>query len=215
MVLPLKSLGILLIVLCCTSAVCAQQPPRRIPGEFSCCAKADGRRACGDILPSECVGRAHTVYSREGNPIRHVRADDERAILAKQELERQKAQEIEDERNRRREAIMSAYGSLQEIDQQQNRLEAGLKKDIADAEQRISAANKRLIELQAQLPPEGAGGKKTPSIPAELSESINNEIMEAKDQAEFVKLKQQELERVRNKYENDRREYKDLVLGKQ
>ena len=211
MVRLLKFLSALLLALCCVSAAWSQPTSPRRPGEFSCCVDANGRKSCGEILPSQCVGRAHTVYSRAGNPIRHVRADDEKALLSAQEAEQKKAQEMEEERQRRRDAIRSAYSSMQEIDQQQSRIESGLKKEIANAQQHISAANKRLGELQAQLPPESTDDKKpqTP-ISAELTESIRNEHMEIKYQNELINLKRQELERVRAKYESDRREYREL-----
>ncbi|MDR2166205.1 MAG: hypothetical protein LBO79_11465 [Zoogloeaceae bacterium] len=214
MVSVLKFAYVLLLALSCAN-VWGQRGLPRLYGEFSCCTDANGQRACGEILPRQCVGRAYTVYNRAGLRIRFVAApktEAEKIQATVNEFQQEKERKLAEERHRRRIAIMSTYGSLKEIDRQQTQAEGGLRKDIAEAERKLSESRQRLQALQAQLPPPDKKNEKKESlVPPELAGNIKNQDLEIKYQSELIKVKQKELDRIHAKYENDRKEYRELV----
>ncbi|MDR3323562.1 MAG: hypothetical protein LBS89_05080 [Zoogloeaceae bacterium] len=128
------------------------------------------------------------------------------------EQERQVAEIREREtrdQKRRETALLSTYASLEDIDKMQAQAESGLKKDIAEAEEKTADAQKRLQDLQ-----ETAKLYEGKTMPADLSSNLQNEEMQVKYQSELIRLKKRDLKEVQQKYATDKRRYKEITRQK-
>ncbi|MDR3353339.1 MAG: hypothetical protein LBO00_10155 [Zoogloeaceae bacterium] len=209
MAVPWLKLLLLFLGLSAASGAFAQSQTK-FRGNVFCCVSEAGQRVCGDVVPRPCAGRGYSIYSgKTGQLLRTIASPirkEERAQMAaekvREERETQESQEIK----LRRRAILSTYASLAELDRLRSETETPLKRDIADAQQRIDAARRRLAVSQ-----ETAKRYTKDKMPPELVKSMRDDDMEIKFQTELIKIKQQDLDKVTKKFEEDRGLYQEAT----
>jgi hypothetical protein len=181
----------------------------RVPGNVYCCQDASGKRVCSEVVPRQCAGRTYYIYGKSGLLLRTVdppiSAEERERIAAEKTQERQRAQARMEER-RQRIAILATYTSLSELDRIKAEQENPLKRDITEARARISETQKRLKASE-----ETASRYAKDQVPAELASNIYNYNMEIKYQTELIKMKQQDLDTIQRKFEQDRKLYQEAM----
>lgn len=177
-----------------------------------CCDDANGRKVCGDFLPTACQGRAYEERDHRGfvskvveaplSPEQQARRD---AELAKKDEAAKKAAE----ERRKTLALLSTYSSGKDIDSARDRALEELKKNMDQAQRRLDDANKTRKKLDADK--EFYKGKPLPdSVKADLRD--NDKEINAQKAAVATKLK--EMDEVRERFADEKKRYLELT-GKQ
>jgi hypothetical protein len=174
-----------------------------------CCTDANGRKACGDILPPACYGRAYREISEKGTlEVEAPLTPEQRAQReAEQKHKRLEEQQATAERLRNR-ALLDTYGSVEDIDYMRDRTVADLEKGLNQAQEKVDEALKR----KQQLDRESEFYKKK-RMPDDLAAQIrsNNSDLQATQSA--VATRQQEISDVKAKFEAEKQRYIDLTRG--
>lgn len=182
--------------------------PATAAGNIFCCQDEHGRNACGDILPSVCVGRAYREIGPNGLVVRRVEAPptaEQRAQKAAEERRQKAAEEAARERRRLDQALLQTYGSEADIDQLRERAEADAVAAIKAAEEKIVEAGKRRKKFED----EAEFYRKKPLPPAVTKglKAVDEDILA---QQATIEAKKKELETIRARYEDDKRRYREL-----
>jgi hypothetical protein len=180
-----------------------------LAGSTFCCADANGRQVCSDVLPPQCYGRAYREISERGITTRRVdapltpeqRARKEAELKARQEEERRLL-----EQRRKDMALLNTYGSEQEIDGMRDRKLA----DIAAGMKQIEAKRAELLKKRQQLQAEMEFYRNKP-LPQELANALRTNEAELKAQDAAAEAKKQEMGAVRAKYAEEKRRYMELT----
>ncbi|MDR3353340.1 MAG: hypothetical protein LBO00_10160 [Zoogloeaceae bacterium] len=184
----------------------AQNQTRFIGNVFRC-VSASGQGVYGDIVPRPCAGRGYSIHSgKSGLLLRRIApplSKEEKEQLAAERMQKEQEYQALLAYRQRRQAIFSTYANLAELERQQSEVETPLKQEIASAGQRIDAARQRLSFAQ------GIVKRYKDKIPADLVKSMRNDDLEIKFQTEFIKLRQQELDKAKKKFEEDRKLYRE------
>lgn len=200
MVWTLKCLPLLGLLLA-TAATAAE--------EFYCCTEAQsGRRVCGDSLPEVCRGRAYRVLDRSANLLKEVGpplTQEQKAAAAEAERQRKLAEEQAHEQNRRDQALLDTYATVEDIDLARKKAEADVALSMKLAQETLETARKRQQRLDTEME---FYRKKAP--PPDLSLDLQNTAKEIATQQEVLKGKRRDLEAVRAKYAAERQRYLEL-----
>ncbi|MCF8149442.1 MAG: hypothetical protein K9K30_14725 [Burkholderiaceae bacterium] len=174
-----------------------------------CCDAADGRKVCGDYLPTECQNRAHEERDNRGfvsklveaplTPEQEARRD---AEMAKKE---EMAKKVAEER-RRTLALLSTYSSEKDINTARDRALAELNTHKEQAQQRLDEANKKKAKLEGDK--EFYKGK---PLPNSVTADIRDNEKEIKAQQATVAAKLQEMEEVRARFADEKKRYLELT----
>jgi hypothetical protein len=199
-----------LLLLCLVASGADAQNWTNYRGNVFCCIEGSGQRICGDVVPRSCAGRAYSIYSgKTGLLLRTIDpppSREEKERESQEKIRENRESQAQLESKRRRSAILVTYGSLAELDRVQAETENPLKKDIADAQERIDEAQKRL-----DVSRETAKRYTKEQVPPELAASMHDSEMEVKFQSELIKMKQLELDKARKKFEEDRKLYREAT----
>lgn len=176
-----------------------------------CCNDDNGRRLCGDILPSQCAKRAHQEYNSLGVMIRQhdapltaeQRAQQRAELIRKKEAERLAAEE--DRRNR---ALLASYPSVADIDtkRERNIEEAG--KGLHELQLRLTAALQRKDELAR----EAEFFQKRP-MPADLKTGIRDNSAELASIQADIATKKKEIAEIQARFDEEKKRYLSLSKG--
>lgn len=177
-----------------------------------CCNDANGRKVCGDFLPTACQGRAYEERDNRGfvskkvdaplTPEQQARRD---AETAQKEADAKKAAE----ERRRTLALMSTYSSVKDIDSVRDRNLAEIDKGIKDAEKRLDEAMKKKQKLDGDK--EFYKGKPLPdSVKAQVRENDKEIQAQQKTVADQTKEK----EEVRSRFAEEKKRYLELTNKK-
>lgn len=204
MVWPLRLASIALILL---SANAAQA------GNMLCCTDpSSGRRACGDSLPEQCRGKPYKVLDSSGNVIKEVGPPmtAEQKAQAAAETQRKKEEEAAKQEQRRKDqALLATYSSVQDIEQARNRSMGDVQETIKQTEAKIAGLQKQRKKYETELE-----FYKNKPVPPELAKSVRDIDSDIKAQAGLIDAKKAELEKVRTKYDEDKRRYAELASGR-
>lgn len=176
-----------------------------------CCQTAQGKKACGDRLPEQCIGRPYTIRG-PGGKIQHVEgmlSPEQRA--AKQAADRQRKAEDEARAEQRRldRALLATYASERDIDVARERAEKDLIAAIKQAEEKIAAAEKRIARFGREA--EFYKGKE---LPDELRRGKQDAEYEIRAQRELITGKRKDLESVQSRFADEKRRYAELTRAR-
>ena len=173
-----------------------------------CCIDATGKQVCGDILPQACYGRAYREVGASGRTTRTVEAPlsaEQRAQRAAEEARRQADEAVMREQRRQDQALINTYGSEKDIEMMRARALDEVQKSILAAQAKITElrARRKKFENEAEF-------YKKKTLPADVQKGLRDADSEIKSQEFLVESKQQEIETIRAKYDEDKRRYLDL-----
>lgn len=181
-------------------------------GKTYCCNDDRGRRLCSDIVPSECYGRAYNEVGPNGSILKRVEAPlttqekEQRAA----EVARKKEQELAaKEEKRRNAALLNAYASEKDIDFMLQRALADLAAGTKEVQAKYDEAVKRKQKLDSEL----EFYKKKP-VPQSLKDQIKSSEAEIKTQQIALEARKTEEDKVKLKFEEDRKRYLELTQGR-
>lgn len=190
--------------------VVAAPPGAAAPGSsrFYCCADANGKHVCGDILPAVCYGRAYRELGADGRTLREIEAPltaEQRAQRAAEE-EQRKIEEVRlKEQQRKDQALMDTYVSVEDIENLRRRALGEVNRQIGNAENRIVEirGSRKKFEDEAEF------YTKKP-MPAEVRKGLSDTEFEIKAQESIIEAKKKEIALIQAKYDQDRKRFLDL-----
>lgn len=181
-------------------------------GKTYCCSDDQGRRLCGDMVPNECYGRAYFEVGPNGSILKRIEAP----LTAQQreqrdaEAARKKEQELAaKEEKRRNDALLNAYASEKDIDFMLQRALADLAVGTKEIQVKYDEAVKRKQKLDGEL----EFYKKKP-VPQSLKDQIKSSEAEIKTQQIALEARKKEEDKVKLKFEEDRKRYLELTQGR-
>lgn len=174
-----------------------------------CCDDANGRKVCGDFLPTACQGRAYEERDNRGFVSKKVEAPltaeqqaRRAAELARKEEEAKRAAE----ERRRNLALLATYSSEKDINSAQTRALAEIDKNMKQAQQRLEEANKRKKKLESDK--EFYRGK---PLPEQVKADIRDNEKEIAAQKTAVAAKSKEMDDVRSRFADEKKRYLELT----
>jgi len=177
--------------------------------EFYCCQDSSGRRVCSDTLPEQCRGRPYRVLDSGGNIMREVGPPlnaEERAQLAAENIRKKQQDEAAREQQRKDQALLDTYATLQDIDLSQRKAENDLNLAIAATQAKINVATTKRRKLLDE-----AEFYRKKSLPPELDRDLRAIEHEIKLEQDLLDLKKRDFETIRTKYDGDRQRYLELT----
>ncbi|HRD32940.1 MAG TPA: hypothetical protein PLR02_01675 [Rhodocyclaceae bacterium] len=176
-----------------------------------CCEDDSGRPVCGDVLPSQCYGRAYREMNSQGVTRRHVSAPLTKAELARREAEakaRAEAEERDRIQRRQDEALFETYPTLGAIDEREARA-------IAEVERSVEGVLAREQELLVQRKryDEETEFYRGRDLPRDLKSALQVIDSELASHKEFLKQKEGERALIRERFDADRQRYIELLAS--
>ncbi len=183
--------------------------PTLAAGNVYCCVDATGKQICGDLLPQICYGRAYRELGDSGRTLRTVEAPltaEQRTQRAAEDEKRKVEEVVLREKQRKDQALLNTYGSVRDIEAMRLRAQDDVNKSITAAETRIAEirAQRKKFENEAEF-------YKKKKLPAEVQKGLRDADYEIKAQESIIESKKKDLDVIREKYDEDKRHFTDLV----
>ena len=177
-------------------------------GNLFCCIDTNGKQICGDLLPQACYGRAYREIGDSGRTLRNVEAPltaEQRAQRAVEDEKRKAEEAARREQQRKDQALLNTYGNERDIEAMRTRAQDDVQKSIKAAEAKISEirAQRKKFENEAEF-------YKRKKMPADIQKGLSDADFEIKAQESIIEAKTKELEIIRQKYDEDKRNFIDL-----
>lgn len=175
-----------------------------------CCTTAQGRTACGDILPQECHGRAHRVLNERGTIIRRIAAPLTEEQLAERKAEEQRKKQAAAQAlatQRQNQALLSTYASVEEIDLVRDRALDQISASVKTLQTKYDETLKRRAQLNDELAQYDAAAE---SVPKALRERIRTNELDLQTQLSATEQKKEEMQQVIKRYADEKRRYIEL-----
>lgn len=176
-----------------------------------CCATAQGRTVCGDILPQECHGRAYRELNERGSLIRQVEAPltaEQRAQRDAEEKHKKQAETAARDEQRRNQALLSTYVDERDIDLVRDRALDQISSSTKSLQEKYNESLKRRKQLNDEL----ASYQSKPA-PKELKERIRANELDLQAQLAATEEKKREMEQVIKRFAEEKRRYTELKQG--
>lgn len=178
-----------------------------------CCQSASGGKICGDGLPEQCRGKAYKILSSSGAVIKEVGPPltAEQKAQAEADAKRKKEEEAARQEQRRKDsALLATYSSVKDVDQARTRAETNILELIKQSEAKIEALKKQRKKYD-----EEAEFYKKKALPPELEKNLRYNDSEINSYNGIIEGKKAELEKIRTKYDEDKRRFLELSGGGQ
>jgi hypothetical protein len=177
-----------------------------------CCNDANGKLACGDMLPVACQKRAYRIIDEKGALVRAVEAPltpEQRVLRDAEEVKKQEEAKKVAEEKRRSQALLATYPSEKDIDLARDRALADFDKGSADTQKHYDEALKQKKKLDA----EKEFYVKKP-MPAALKKQVEDNDSALKSAQAALDSRKQEGDALRAKYDDEKKRYMELRYGK-
>lgn len=172
-----------------------------------CCQTTQGKKACADRLPDQCIGRPYTIRS-PGGKIQRVEgmlSPEQRAAKEAADRQRKAEEEARAEQRRIDRALLATYANEADIDRARDRAASDLEVAIKQAEEKIAAAEKRLAKFARET--EFYKGKE---LPDDLRRGKQDAEFEIRAQRELIASKRKDLDAVQSRFADEKRRYSEL-----
>lgn len=174
-----------------------------------CCDDANGRKVCGDFLPTACQGRAYEERDNRGFVSKTVEAPltaEQQARRATEQARKEEEAKRAAEERRRNLALLATYSSEKDINSARDRALAEIDKNMKQAQQRLEEANKRKKKLESDK--EFYRGK---ALPEQVKADIRDNEKEIAAQKAAVAAKSKEMDDVRSRFADEKKRYLELT----
>ncbi len=180
--------------------------------KFYCCNDSTGKQVCGDILPQGCFGRAYRELGTDGRTLREVEAPltaEQRIQRMAEEAKRKEEEARQKEQQRKDQALMDTYATVDDIESMRKRSLEEINKSIKNAEARIAEIRtlRKKYENEAEF-------YKKKKMPAEVQKGLSDTEFEIKGQEAIIESKNKESDAAQAKYDDDRKRLIDLMRRK-
>ncbi len=177
-----------------------------------CCNDANGRLACGDMLPAACQKRPYRILDGRGKVIKEVEAPltaEQRTLREAADLRKQEEEKKVAEEKRRNQALLATYPNEKDIDAARGRALADLDKSAEDNQKRFEQAQKTKKKLDA----EKEFYLKKP-MPANVRKQIEENDKDIKVLQEAADKRKEQADAIRTRFEAEKSRYMELKYGK-
>lgn len=174
-----------------------------------CCEDDKGRPVCGDVLPSQCYGRAYREMTPQGVIRRQVSAPLTKAELAEREAEaraRAVAEARERIQRRQDEALFETYPTLEAIDEREARALAEVDRSV----EAVLVREQELLEQRKRFDEETEFYRGR-DLPRDLKSALQVIDSELASHKEFINQKDTERAAIRDRFNADRLRYIELL----
>ena len=173
------------------------------------CCTDSGRKVCGDRLPTQCIGKPHTVRGPGGRTTRveGFISPTERKAREAEEARQREAEEALAEQQRLDRVLLSTYGNVRDIDLAHERAREDVNNAIAEAERRIEVANKRRAKYENE-----AEFYKKKAIPPEIKRGLRDTEIEIKSQTDVITVRRKEFDGMAARFADERERYLNLTV---
>lgn len=185
-------------------------------GRLYCCTDAAGMYVCGDILPHACYERAYRELGVDGRTLREFAAPlsaeqraEQRAKQASEEEKRKQEAIAQKEQQRKDEALLATYVSLEDLEMLRKRSLDDAQRAIGNAEARIA----KIRELRKKYEDEAEFYVKK-TMPSEIEKGLADTEFEIKAQESIIEAKKKNIVDIEAKYDEDRKRFLDLKRDK-
>jgi hypothetical protein len=142
---------LLWIALCVAMAPCALAQKESSPAKKLYCWNENGQRICSDALPAEAVNRAREeISARSGlrtGGVDRAMTEEERALAASDEQQRQVDQAAADTRRRTEQALLASYRTEEELRRVFNERTGIVDNSIRTARYNVVSLREGLVSL--------------------------------------------------------------------
>lgn len=176
-----------------------------------CCTTAQGRNACGDILPQECYGRAYRELNERGSLLRQVDAPltaEQRTQRDAEEKLKKQAEAAALEQQRLDKILLNTYANEKEIDLVRDRTLDQIGGSVKSLQTKYDETLKRRKQLSDEQ-----AGYKGKAVPNTLKERIRTNELDLQTQLAATEEKKREMELVVKRYDEEKRRYVELKQG--
>ena len=173
------------------------------------CTGKDGKKYYGSTIPTQCLGEPIDQLNSRGMRVKRIDPEgDEKARLEKEAEEKRLAEEASERREeaRRNRALLATYTSEKDIESARRRALADNQKAVQEAQQRIETLKKRRAGYDKELE-----FYKDGKPPAKLQEDLRATEVDIEATAGLIASKQKEAASINERYNEDRRRYRELV----
>jgi hypothetical protein len=173
-----------------------------------CCDTADGKLVCGDFLVPACDNRPYQIRDEKGEKIGPKVFPKTAADLAKEAADQARfAEETKrkTEERRRNLALLSTYSTEKDIDTARDRA-------VADAEKQVIQADNQLADaIKNQKKAEGEKEfYKNKALPGLVKKQLADADGEVKSKQDAVAARKADIDKLRNKYEDEKKKFREL-----
>jgi hypothetical protein len=171
------------------------------------CCEVNGKRACGNPTPPQCLDKAKTEFSK-GGTAKQVEAPltaEQRAAREVEEARKKEEERKAAEQARKDRALLDSYNSEKDFDAAFDRAKADIEKNTEQATHRLEAAQKKKLKLEQ----EKEFYQKKP-MPADLQSQIKDNESEIAAQKKALEDKDAKIAEVRAKFDADKMRYRTL-----
>lgn len=197
----------LLSPLLCSALILAAAPVAA-QVRIYCCDAADGRKVCGDFLPTACEKRAYEIRDGKGEVVERKEAPltpEQQAARDAEQKRKEEAAKKAAEEKRRNQVLVSTYASDKDIDIARDKAVAEIDKAVKQVALRVEDAKKKKARIEKEK--EFYKGK---SLPAQLQQQIKAADIEIEGHQAALASKEKEKEAVRQRFEDDKKRYLEL-----
>lgn len=177
-----------------------------------CCTDANGKLACGDILPAACHKRPYRILDERGRLVKEVAAPltpEQRMLRDAEEAKKLEEAKKAAEDKRRNQALLATYPSEKDIDIARDRALADFDKASVDTQKRYDEAVKEKKKLDA----EKEFYVKKP-MPAKLKKQVEDNEAAIKTAQGALDSRKEERDALAAKYDEEKKRYMELRYGK-
>lgn len=187
----------------------AAAPSPALAENLYCCRDDSGRKVCGDRLPTQCVGKPHTIRGPGGytTKVEGFVSPSERKAREAEEQRRREAEEAAAEQLRLDRVLLATYGNVRDIDLAHERAREDVAKTIEEAERRIDVANKKRAKYQNE-----AEFYKKKAMPPEIKRGLRDTEIEIQAQSDLIAVKRKELDGLAARFNDERERYLNLTV---
>jgi hypothetical protein len=181
---------LLLLAACTVLAPTVLAQKAEAPAKKLYCWNENGQRVCSDALPAEAVNRARDeISARSGlrtGGVDRAMTEQERALAASDEQQRQVDQAAEDTRRRTDQAMLASYQSENELRRVFNERTSIVDNSIRTSRYNVVSLREGLVSLlQTASDQELSGKPVAPKVAASISPRHNELMRQRQLQASF------------------------------
>ncbi len=200
-----------LVILAAVSALAAPAALAQKGGPVTYrCTAADGKKYYGSTIPRQCFGQKIEELNSRGMVVKRYDAEGDDKSKAEKEAGAAKKREqeaVSKEESRRNRALLATYTSEKDLEDARRRALAENQRAVAEVQARIAGIKKDQNRLTKEL--EFYTGKNKP--PAKLTEEITNTEIDIRAQEGLLEAKKKEVATINQKYDDDKKRYKELT----
>ena len=183
------------------------------------CVDEKGVTHIGDTPPSGCANVVMYEIGKSGNILRRIDPTPTPEQLKAQEAEYERVKaslKIQSEQKRKDTALLSTFSSEREFDTARDRNIDPIKARIASAQDRLTAVDKRIAEIEEEMEFYKAGKSKagkTREAPAGLAADLQRVRNEKAALVVSIAGYEKEIEQTRAKFDADKKRWLDIKKG--